>query len=91
MIKLNELTLGHIYRWEELSGKSIDQLNTSGVRDLGLLLYVMGGEPEGQPVHQFLSQYKVSDLKALATEVKGAIAKSPLASVPKAEEAAGTE
>lgn len=91
MVKLNELTLGHLYRFQELAGKPITDLDATGVKDLGLLLYIMGGEPEGQAVHQYLNQFRVSDIKALASEVKGAIASNPLASVPKASEAAGTE
>lgn len=91
MIKLNELTLGHIYRWQELTGKEFDQLDTNGVKDLGLLLYIMGGEPEGQKVHEFLNQFKVSELRGLAGELRGALKSGPLASVPKAGQAKGAE
>lgn len=85
------LTVGHIYRWEELSGKNLDQLSTEGMKDIGLLLYVMAGEPEGQKPHEFLQQYEISDLTALANEIKGAVQPDVLASVPKTGESRGTK
>lgn len=91
MVKLNELTLGHVYRWEELTGKPFEQLDTHGVRDIGLLLYVMAGEPADQKPHEYLNQFKVSDLQQMIAEIKGAVKAGPLAAVPKATEAKGTE
>lgn len=91
MNRLPELTFGHIYRWEELTGKTLDQLDASSVRDIGLLLYIMGGEPANQKPHEYLNQFKISDLKAMVAEIKGAMTTGPLAAVPKAKEAKGAE